>query len=168
MAETRVTLYDTTAELTALLDRMAEMEEDPTPEAEAAIQATIWQQIVKVQGWVKYIRHLDSQIALAEEEIKRLQSRKKALENARRRLLDYALRVMDQHGFERLDGETASLCIQPNPPALNIWNESAIPAEFLTIKQETLVDKVALKAALRAGRQIDGCELTVGRTVRIK
>jgi hypothetical protein len=168
MAETRVTLYDTTAELTALLDQMAEMDEDPTPEAEAAIQATVEQHVRKVDRFAQYLAHLDSQTALADAEIKRLQARRKAMENAQKRLKDYALRVMDEHGFERLDGETATLRVQANPPALSIWNESAIPAEFLTLKQETLVDKVALKAALRAGREIPGCELTQGRTVRIK
>ena len=163
-----VTLYDTTDEFRALLEAMEQQDEDPTPEQEEAIQATVGQHVRKVDGFARFLTHLDSQSDLAAAEIKRLQDRKRAMDRRGEQLKAYAMRVMEMNGFDRLDGETATLAIRQNPPSVLIHDQNAIPAEFIEVRQETVVDKNRLKAALKAGREIPGAALVQGRKVVIK
>jgi hypothetical protein len=166
MADTKVTLYDTTTELMSLLTVMEEQEE-PTPEMETAIANALESHIRKVDSFAQFLNHLDNQADFAAEEIKRLTARKRRLEMHRERLGAYALRIMDERGWESLEGETADIKIKRNPPAVQILDETAIPAEFVTVKQQITVDKNAIKARIKAGREVPGAELTQTRKVVI-
>jgi hypothetical protein len=164
----KLTLYDTTAEFRDLLDLMEQCDEDPDPVHEAAIQVIVENQVHKVDNFSRFLTHLDSQSDLAAAEIKRLQDRKRAIERRGEQLRAYALRVMEQNGFDRLDGETASLVIRKNPPAVFYHDRDAVPAEFITVKQEMVIDTNRVKAALKAGQEVPGAQLAQGRKVVVK
>lgn len=165
MAETKVTLYDTTSELMGLLAVMEEQQDEPNEQMETAIAAALEQHLRKVDSFAQFLTHLDSQADLADAEIKRLQARKRRLEQHRERLAGYALRIMDEHDWTELSGETVDLRIKRNPPVVQILDADAVPAEFKTIRQEVTIDKNGIKARIKAGGTVPGAELTQTRKV---
>jgi hypothetical protein len=167
MPETKVTLYDTTAELTALIGLMEQHDEEPTEEMQGLIQAALEQHLRKVDSFAQFLVHLENQADFASDEIKRLTARKRRLELHHERLSNYALRIMDERGWLELNGETADIRIKRNPPAVNILDADAIPAEFKTIRQEVTLDKNGIKARIKAGKEVPGAELTQTRKVVI-
>ncbi len=160
-----LTLYDTTAEFRALLELMEQQDEDPSPAQELVIQTTIAQQVRKVDHFARFLNHLDDQVLFAADEIERLQARKKRMAKRLESLKGFALMAMDSLGFDSLDGETATLKIRLNPPAVNVLDENAVPAEFKTIKQTVHIELNNIKAALKAGKEVPGVELTQKRKV---
>lgn len=165
----KVTLYSTTQEFIGLLELMEQQAEDPTPEQEAAIQQTIAAHVRKVDGVARFLTHLDSQVDLAAAEVKRLQDRKRSLEAHKKRFERYVLDCLEMAGMDKFDGETATIARRKNPPKLVVISEEAIPAEFQTIiPQRTEVDSVALKAALKAGREVPGAQLERGWRLEVK
>jgi len=164
----KLTLYDTTSEFRDLLEMMEQQDEDPDPVHEAAIQVIVENQVRKVDNFARFLTHLESQADLASAEIKRLQDRKRAMERRLEQLKQYAMRVMDLNGFDQLEGETATLAVRKNPPSVLVLDENAVPPEFVEVRQETVIDKNRIKAALKAGREVPGCELAQGRKVVIK
>ena len=160
-----ITLYDTTSAFLALLDLMEHQEEDPSPAQEQVIQRTIAEHVQKVDRFAQFLTHLDAQADLADAEIKRLTARKKTIQAHADRLKAHALRIMDEAGWEKLEGETSTLKIRLNPPAVNIIADDLVPAEFKTIRQEVVIDKNAVKARLKAGGEVPGAMLTQGRKV---
>lgn len=167
MPETTATLYDTATELMSLLTVMEEQEE-PTPEMETAIAAALEQHLRKVDSFAQFLNHLENQADFAAEEIKRLTARKRRLELHRERLSNYALQIMDERGWQSLEGETADIKIRQNPPAVLILDETAIPAEFVTVKQQFAIDKNGIKARIKAGKEVPGAVLTQSRKVEVK
>jgi hypothetical protein len=146
---------------------MEESAEEPSEQMEGLIAAACAQHLRKVDSFAQFLTHLENQADFAADEIKRLTARKRRLELHYERLSNYALRIMDERGWLELNGETADIRIKRNPPAVQILDETAIPAEFKTIKQEVTLDKNAIKARIKAGKEVPGAELTQTRKVVI-
>ena len=51
---------------------------------------------------------------------------------------------------------------------VEIDEEGAIPAEYMTETVKRTPDKVAIKAAIKAGQEISGCHLTENQNISIK
>ena len=56
--------------------------------------------------------------------------------------------------------------IQNNPPSVFILNKDEIPGEYIKVP-EPAPDKTAIKAALRAGKEVPGVELRISESLRI-
>lgn len=165
----KVTLYSATQEFFGLLDMMEQQSEDPTPEQETAIRQAIDAHVRKVDGVARFMKHMDSQADFAAAEIKRLQERKRSIEAHQRRFEKYVLDCLEMAGVEKFDGETATITRRKNPPKLVVISEESIPAEFQTIiPQTTELDTVALKSALKAGREVPGAKLERGWRVEVE
>ena len=93
---------------------------------------------------------------IAHERAKRLEAR------ADRNLefLDYLMRTIGNQ--DKLERPTATVYYQNNPPKLEI--EGEVP-DLYTM---SVPDKAAITKALKAGREIDNCRLTQGRSLRVK
>lgn len=99
-------------------------------------------------------------------EIKRLQDRKKAIENKKAWLKKYLQTQMEVLGKDKIKGELFTLAIQNNPPAVNIIDSNLIPAKYQIVKYDT--DRAAIKKDLQSGAKVPGAELTQGRSLRIR
>jgi hypothetical protein len=74
---------------------------------------------------------------------------------------------MQDAGIKKSKGALFTFSIQKNPAALEISNDSIIPEIFFT-EQEPLLNKAALKDALKDGQVIDGAYLVQKESLRIK
>lgn len=151
-----MTLYDTATSLVAL----DELLETPiTPEIEAALVATLNAHVAKVDAVSRYLANLEHLEQAAIDEGGRLERRAASFKAKRQRLEEYVLRVLEVTGFPALQGETSTLKARNNPPAVEITDEKAIPAEYIKITQPaptTMIDKKAIGAALNAGEHVPG------------
>ena len=156
------TLYGYVAEL---LDLLTQQDEEQDAEARAALEADIRDKATgtreKVDRTVHALRTLESQAALADQEIDRLSARSQAILARKARLEKYVMETMQATQIKRLEGATTVCCLRKNPAALVIDPGTAIPAEYI-IREEKIderVDNAAIKAALKAGEEINGARL---------
>jgi hypothetical protein len=155
-----LTLYEISDQLIALVDSLAMCETDEQRvECQAEIERYVDAQIHKVDSFCRFLSHLDSQVDLAEKEIKRLKLREMAFTNLQERLEKYAIFVLQRNNLKKLEGDTATLTLRTNTPAVEVDDLSAVPPEFKTIKQEVVPDKRAIKAAIKSGESVPGAHL---------
>jgi chromosome segregation ATPase len=99
--------------------------------------------------------------AASEREMERLCKRVERYQRQRERLEHYVTVVMTTSKLDKLEGETSTLTLRKNPPAIQIADGATIPHEFLYFPEAPppRADKGALKKALKAGRKIAGVKL---------
>ncbi len=163
-----LTLYEITDTLPALLDTLDMATEEQRPEIEAEIQRYMSELPRKVDGITRMLAHFDAMANLAADEIKRLQERKKFFERRREQLEKYVVAVLEKLpetklGARSLNGATSSLSLRACPPSVAITNQLEVPARFVTIKQEFVIDKRAVKEAIEAGENVPGAALVTGK-----
>ena len=172
--EQKVTLYDLSATLMEALENMAEAEReaDENGETVSAEQNEAFLRVIegemrgKTDRMCQFIHHMESQIKLADDELKRLTARKKSFESNINRLADYAHRILTTilHA-DHLDGETSSIRLRKLPDSVQILSRASVPAEYQeTLPPEIKVNMLAIKAAMKAGKQVAGAVLITDRT----
>ncbi|GAC1699832.1 MAG: hypothetical protein NVS9B4_00020 [Candidatus Acidiferrum sp.] len=163
------TLYDLTDDVDALANSM----ELVAPEDESIFledfSRALTAQASKVDATARFHAHLESQIALADAEIQRLEARKRSfasLLEQRKRFVQY---VMESTGRRTLDGKTATFTLRQCPPALDAHvNIDEVPAEYKTVTTTVEVNKRAIKTAIQAGVDVPGAVLAPTRYTLVR
>lgn len=93
---------------------------------------------------IAYVRlQMKSDVKAIDAEIKRLQARKQATENAGKRLDGYVMEELRRAGIKRHKGQLANLTITPSPMCCVITNADAIPDAFIEERREVVIKKQA-------------------------
>lgn len=111
----------------------------------------------KLENCCKYIKNEEAVIAGLKEEEERLNARRKAKENAIKRLKQLMQDAMNAAGEKKIPCGTFTVSIQNNAPSV-VMDEQYIenvPAEFLRLR-EPEVDKKKILEALKEGKDLDG------------
>lgn len=124
---------------------------------------------VKMENCCKYIKNVDSDIAGLDEEIKRLQAKKKSLKNSQTRLKTLMLKVQTAAGEKKLECGTFTTTIQKNPPKLILDVDSVydVPEEFLKYTEPEVKSKDALEA-IKGGAEFTWCHSVQEDSLRIR
>ena len=165
------TLYEIEYELTYLLDTLEGLlpeEEQMRLELEEAITRAVRAEIQKVDGISHMLAHFESQAQLAAAESKRLQARKKAFERSGERLELYVRKAMELAGVKKLEGQTTALALRVAPVSVLITDFDAVPAEYKEIRTEVVINKDAVKKALRGGAEVPGADLSKGNLYLVR
>jgi len=93
---------------------------------------------------------------IARERAKRLENRA----DRNTEFLDFLMRTIGNQ--TKVERPTATVFYQTNAPRLEI--EGEVPETFLT----QVPDKPAIVKAIKAGENVPGCQLTQGRSLRVK
>jgi len=110
----------------------------------------------KLENIVKIIRMTEGNIELFKAEEKRIQARRRTMENKVDSLKNYMQSTMIRLGMKKVETGTFKIRLQKNPDNISILDESKIPKDFY-VKQEPKLDKTALKeAVLKEGKEIEG------------
>ena len=121
----------------------------------------------KAENIAKVIAEFDNQEIVLENEIKRLNERKKAVETRKAWLKDYLLINMQRIGKSSIKSDLFTIKIRNNPPSVVLRDENLVPDEFKITKTETKVDKKALKDFLK-NNECDYACLESKQSVMIK
>jgi hypothetical protein len=119
----------------------------------------------KLERTAQFMKNLEAEEKALDDEIKRLQKKKKSRENLRNTLkfnLDYVLKKLD---IKKISAGIFNFRIQKNPPSLN-FTQDKVPEEWL-IPQEPKVDVAGIKQAIKDGATFDWCELVSSESLRI-
>jgi hypothetical protein len=125
----------------------------------AALVAVVDDVKTKAENGINWLNSIDENIAGAKERRKKYDAYIKSLENRKKRMLTAYMYAMEKMGMKSIMTGAGELKLKKNPPALVIDDISKIPSKFEKSKIEISLDKVAIKAAIKAGETIEGCHL---------
>ncbi|MGM0260508.1 siphovirus Gp157 family protein [Enterococcus sp. AZ102] len=155
-------------ELTERFNKVAEMliDEDCDQSVIDTLESLDMAIEEKADNYARLIRNQKSTSKGISEEIKRLQQRKKFVDNSVERMEKGLYNSMVSIGKTKFKTDLFSFNIQKNPPKLEYESEELVPKDFKKIKVE--IDKTALKKAILSGLEIDGVSVTRSEGVRIR
>lgn len=162
-------LYEIGEQLQALKDLLEEVDGDVSDESvEEAINAWFEEvesnQNAKVNNYCKLIANLESYSKSREEEAARLSKAAKSFENKAKLLKERLLGYMRFHNIPKITTDLFTVSVANNGGKAPLtfpkeWAEepASAPEQFHRRKLE--LDLTALRDALEAGDQIEGCEI---------
>ena len=158
--------YDLTKEQTALLDMMSETDDDDVLKA-------LFDDIQgKTEEKLEAMAHIRAELLADEEkltlEIKRLQAKKKTIVNNVDRLQSHIIWFLGEMQISKIKTPLYNFSVSETSGSLKILDESKIPERFKTQKVIDEVKKEELKEALKNGEAIDGAEIVISNSLRIK
>ena len=162
-------IYELSAEFMTLWQLM----EDGTLEDEAlevAFDVAKEDLADKLEGYCKFIKNLEATIAGLKEEEKRLNTRRKTMENTVERAKEAMQHALNVSGEKKMACGTFTVYIQSNPPKCVIDTEIAqIPGKYL-VQSEPTVDKKLLLNDLKSEEAgLEGiAHIEQGESLRIK
>lgn len=165
---TDLKLYEITEQLLAVGAEMVENDGAMTLEMEqrlAGWQATFEEKAAMV---ALYIRHLELQAGMADEEATRLHALAKPRNNTAQRLKQYLMMQMAAADVKKVDTTRVKVWIQTNPPQVRCEVEPEdLPSDLVRMKME--VDKTKILEKHKKGETLpQGVEILQGQSLRIK
>jgi hypothetical protein len=166
---TALTLYEISQEYRSDLEKLADMDLDEQTLADT-LDSMGGELTTKAQSVACFIRNLEASAAAIKDAEAQMAARRKALENRAGRVKDYLLASMMVAGVQKVECPLFKLAVRDNPAAVEIYEPGLIPAEFMRQPEPPPAspDKAAIKEVLKAGREVAGCKLTVGKRLEIK
>ena len=158
--------YDLTAEQAALLGMMDETDDADTLKA-------LFDEIQgATEDKLEAMAHIRTELMADEEkladEIKRLTARKKTVTNNIDQLEKRMIWFMNELQVAKIKTPLYNFSVSKTSGSLKITDESKIPERFKTEKSIFEVKKDEIKEALKNGEAIDGAELVISDSLRIK
>lgn len=161
-------LYDIATEYRQACEVLADLDLDPQTVADT-LEGLSGDLDVKAANVAAFTRNLEALAMALKSEEERLAVRRKALEKRVSGLTAYMLSCLQAAGIEKIDGPRFRIAVRDNPPAVDVFDARQIPAEFMRQPEPppAAPDKVAIKAALKAGKDVPGAKLTQSKRLAI-
>lgn len=142
-------IYELTADYMQIMEMMDNPELDPQT-LKDTFEGIDGALEIKAESYAKVMKNLESDIEGLENEIRRLTSRKKAIENNIKRMKEVLLTTMVTTGKTKFKTDLFSFGVQKAPVSVVLDDEDVenYPEEFLRTKVE--INKSALKEAILA------------------
>ncbi|WP_178862088.1 siphovirus Gp157 family protein [Thiomicrorhabdus cannonii] len=123
----------------------------------------------KAVAIVKFAQALDGDTSAIDAEIKRLQERKRIINNRRDNLREYLRYNMEASGITKIDCPLFSITLAKGVDRVQIDDEAALPDEYVRVKTDIAPDKTAIAKALKNGQAVPGAQLVKGPlSLRVK
>lgn len=171
-------MNNTLNDLTEIINSLYEMAYEEDVDLDAVVDtldAAECSYEEKADAYCKVITHLNNDATAIDTEIKRLQARKKAIENRAENVKSRLESSMISTGMKKIKTALFSMNIQKNPPSVYVQNEQEVidllsieNPELVVTKIEQKLDKKAIKELLTAGEEIPGCSIVQTEGLRIR
>ena len=157
-------------ELTEMYQNISNLIEEgaTNEELEEALESITDNIQIKAENMAKLIKSIEGNINVLKDEEKRLQTKRRALENKVISIKEYLEEQLKAMNLNKVQGNLFTVSIQKNPQSVNILNEDLIPEQFKVTKTTTSIDRKELLAALKEGREIEGAEIKQTESLRIR
>lgn len=121
----------------------------------------------KLENLALYIKNQQAEADMIKAEADKLAERAKAKANEAKRCKEYLTSFMANY-YDGKKFETARVRLSwRSSESVEVNGIDALPSEYLKFKDPE-PDKVKIKADLKAGKEIKGCQLVPRRTLQIK
>ena len=157
------TLYEMTAQASELYELLQNEEIDEQTFLDT-LEAIGTEE--KVEGYCQVIKELQADLDKFKAESDRLAARMKTTKNGIDRMKNSLLTFLSASGQSKVKAGTFSVSVGTSKQT-NILDESLIPAEF-KIPQPDKIDKKAIKDAIENGQDVEGAEIVINESVRIR
>ena len=160
-----VSLYQLSTDYQLLLARLSDADLDATTIADTIEASGLTDDItIKAQGIECVARTLEQFNPVIDAEIERLSMLKAGRVKKAQGLREYLKVNMIACGIDKIESPMFKIKLQNNPPAVDIFEPGLVQGEFM--KQPAtpppVPDKIAIKSAINAGIDVQGCRLTHG------
>lgn len=150
-----------------LLCEIEELEGELTPELEERLKINAENMSSKMEDYCKAIRYYEMTVANAKSEKERLDKLIKRSERSQQWLKDAILNVMNATDKPKVSAGTFTVGTRKST-AVNIIDESAIPARYANEVVTVKIDKTAIKDAIKNGEEVPGAQLVERKSISIK
>lgn len=166
-------LYQLTADYRALLDTLADGDFDAQTIADTVEASGIVDDLqAKAQGIEYVARSLEAEKPAMLAEIERLQARIAGRDKSAQGLREYLMNSMRGLAMDKLESAMFTFSVRKNPPAVEVLDPADVPPIYwrtpAPVRPVAVIDKVAIKAELQAGREVRGARLVQGLKLVIK
>ena len=159
-------LTDTYAELVAQLDECETDEE----------AAQLWAQIdeigssiaEKADNYARFLRNKQAEAKSLDDEIKRLQKRKRTAENQIDQLREHMKFAMGVAGATQITTALGKWTVRRNPPRVEVLNESEVAPEFFEPQPPKLLKSKLQQHWKETGEIPDGCDIVQSESVQFR
>lgn len=149
-------------EITKQLNELLALEDIPREHIEDTINLIEDEFEGKAEMVAAYIRELEADEAGLNSEIARLSERKRVLVAKINNLKDYLRQNMMASGKTNIKGKLFSITLGKPSPFLDVFVPvEQLPEQYRVVKVSA--DKAAIKNAIEAGIEINGCAITDGK-----
>ncbi len=164
-----LSLYELSSTYLEALDFLTDPEADlPIEAVNDTLEGLSGELEDKAVNVAKFLRNMEATAqAIKDAEVK-MAKRRKSLENRVKWMKSYLKGNMEHTGITKIECPFFKISIQNNPASVSIINEDAIPAEFKTQVISWIIDKTAIKNAIKVGKTVTGASLTNGTRLSIK
>lgn len=171
MSEKTLSLYGLSHEYVELYNALIETADEETGEVDIDISKALEQ----VQGAFEekaiatatVYRAMGNYSDEIDKEIKRLQALKKHVDGEQRRIADYLTEACERTGTVSLKGVYANITFRKSEQTV-IDDESILPVDYVIEKITYSPDKTKIKAAIKAGQEVQGAHIEVKNNIQIK
>lgn len=116
----------------------------------------------KAVNVVLFTQNIESDIEALDTEIKRLQDKKKAIQNKAEGMREYLRMNMSATGINKISCPLFNITLSAPQKQVEITNESQLPDEYVTVKTVITPDKRKILADLKEGVNVAGAVLVDG------
>lgn len=165
-------LYDLAGQYKTLCEKLESLNFEESTVADTIEASGLVDDIAnKAQGCELVARQIEVFNPAIDTEIERLTTLKKQREHKAKMLREYVKAQMQVAGIEKIECPIFSISIAKNPPAVEVYEQGLIPAEYMKQPEapppEPAPDKKAIAAALKAGKDVQGARLTQSTRLKI-
>jgi hypothetical protein len=116
----------------------------------------------KGENCIKYLDSVQDKIDAAKANKKKLDAYIKTLENRKKRVEKACIYALDTLQVKSIMTGWGEMKVKKNPPSVVIDDLTQIPTQYQRQKIQVDIDKVAIKAAIKAGEEVPGAHLEQG------
>lgn len=158
------TLY----ELTSNYRKLQSLADETDPEVFNDTMASIDDAIQdKAIGYAKVISAMEAETAEIQEQINRLQARKKNVTTNIDRMKSNLIQAFHTADIDQVKDSLFTVKIRHNPESILLMDENKIPVDYYQ-EQPMKLSKTLIKEALKKGKKVPGAELTRSESLMIK
>ncbi len=142
-----------------------EMIEDESDKVQAEAELSVYLEALarKVDSTVEFMDFLESRRETRKAQVVRLEKANKRDQAIIDRIEGSIQRVIETSGRDRVEGSLYTLRLRKCPPSVDVLDMELVPEEYRKYKVEVSADKVAAKAAIKAGEIVPGLALVTDR-----
>jgi hypothetical protein len=164
-----LTLYQLSTQYVQALDVLTDPDAElPAEAVNDTLEALAGELEEKAVNVAKFLRNMEATAEAIKAAEVNMAKRRKTLESRVQWLKDYLKSNMEHSGMTEIECPYFRVTIQSNPPAIEIFDEDLVPAEFKEPVVNWKVDKTAIRKALQAGQSVAGASLSQGARLVIK
>lgn len=121
----------------------------------------------KAENYVKAMKNYQAEADAIKTEEKRLYDKRKALENHAERIKSVLDETLRELNIKDLKAGIFNIKYQNNPPSVEVTDIDKIPDNY-KLPQEIKIDKKAILQDIKSGQVVEGIEIKIGESMRIR